>query len=77
VVAQQPPLAPFIHQTRLDNGLDVIVVENHAVPLATVLIAVRNGAFHAGLGGARARPPVRAPACSDRTAGGPTHLASR
>src|SRR3989442_13166517 len=45
VVAQQPPLAPFIHQTRLDNGLDVIVVENHAVPLATVLIAVRNGAF--------------------------------
>src|SRR4029077_3335674 len=43
--AQQAPLARFIHQTRLDNGLDVIVVENHAVPLATVLVAVRNGAF--------------------------------
>jgi zinc protease len=45
VLAQQSPLARFIHQTRLDNGLDVIVVENHAVPLATVLVAVRNGAF--------------------------------
>src|SRR6266576_4483819 len=45
VRAQQSPLARFIHQTRLDNGLDVIVVENHAVPLATVLVAVRNGAF--------------------------------
>src|SRR5574342_596921 len=43
--AQQSPLARFIHQTRLDNGLDVIVVENHAVPLATVLVAVHNGAF--------------------------------
>jgi zinc protease len=45
VRAQQSPLARFIHQTRLDNGLDVIVVENHAVPLATVLVAVHNGAF--------------------------------
>src|SRR5256885_6908158 len=45
VRAQQSPLARFIHQTRLDNGLDVIVVENHAVPLATVLVAVRNGAY--------------------------------
>jgi zinc protease len=43
--AQESPLARFIHQTRLDNGLEVIVVENHAVPLATVLVAVRNGAF--------------------------------
>ena len=43
--AQDSPLARFIHQTRLDNGLEVIVVENHAVPLATVLVAVRNGAF--------------------------------
>src|SRR5213592_3367397 len=45
VRAQQSPLGRFIRQTRLDNGLDVIVVENHAVPLATVLVAVRNGAF--------------------------------
>lgn len=43
--AQQPALARFVHRTTLDNGLDVIVVENRAVPLATVLVAVRNGAF--------------------------------
>ena len=43
--AQQPPLAHFIHRTTLDNGLEVVVAENHAVPLATVLVAVRNGAF--------------------------------
>ena len=29
----------------LDNGLEVIVVEDHVIPLATVLVAVRNGAF--------------------------------
>src|SRR4029077_2864251 len=43
--AQQPPLAHFIHRTTLDNGLEVVVAENHAVPLATALVAVRNGAF--------------------------------
>ena len=43
--AQQPPLARVIHRTTLDNGLDIVVAENHAVPLATVLVAVRNGAF--------------------------------
>ena len=45
VGAQDSSLARFIHRTRLDNGLDVITVENNAVPLATVLVAVRNGAF--------------------------------
>ena len=45
VRAQQPPLARFIHRTTLDNGLEIVVAENHAVPLATVLVAVRNGAF--------------------------------
>lgn len=39
------PLQRLLHQSRLQNGLDVIVVENHAAPLATVLLAVRNGAF--------------------------------
>jgi zinc protease len=34
-----------VRQATLENGLQVIVVENHAVPLATVLVAVRNGAF--------------------------------
>jgi len=43
--AQDSSLARFIHHTRLENGLDVITVENSAVPLATVLVAVRNGAF--------------------------------
>src|SRR2546423_6918323 len=43
--AQQSPLARSIHQTKPDNGLAVVVVETQAVPLATVLVAVRNGAF--------------------------------
>src|SRR6266480_134276 len=43
--AQDSSLARLIHRTRLENGLDVITVENDAVPLATVLVAVRNGAF--------------------------------
>lgn len=29
----------------LDNGLQVIVVENHTVPLATIEVALRNGSF--------------------------------
>jgi zinc protease len=43
--AQRPPQAELIQQATLDNGLQVIVVENHAVPLATVLLAVRGGAM--------------------------------
>src|SRR5436305_14460270 len=43
--AQDSSPARFIHRTRLDNGLEVITVENNTVPLATVLVAVRNGAF--------------------------------
>lgn len=43
--AQRPPDAGAIQQTTLDNGLQVLVVENHTVPLATVLVAVRNGAM--------------------------------
>lgn len=34
-----------IHQTTLANGLDVIVIENATVPLVTIEIDVRNGAF--------------------------------
>src|SRR5438093_12947730 len=41
----QGALARFPPRRPLDTGLDMIVVENHAVPLATVLVAVRNGAF--------------------------------
>src|SRR5437899_1806323 len=43
--AQDSTLGRFIRRRHLDNGLDMIVVENHAVPLATVLVAVHNGAF--------------------------------
>jgi zinc protease len=34
-----------IHSTTLDNGLDVIVIENHAVPLVTIELDVKNGAY--------------------------------
>lgn len=34
-----------MHRKTLDNGLEVIVVDNAAVPLATALVAVHNGAF--------------------------------
>ena len=33
------------HSRTLDNGLEVVVVENHGVPLATIEIDVRNGSF--------------------------------
>jgi zinc protease len=36
--------APIV-SNKLDNGLDVIVIEDHAIPLATISIAVRNGSF--------------------------------
>ena len=34
-----------IHSRKLSNGLEVIVIENHAVPLVTVEIDVKNGSF--------------------------------
>src|SRR5688572_7918059 len=34
-----------IHTRTLDNGLDVIVIENHAVPIVTVELDVKNGAY--------------------------------
>ncbi|TCZ69907.1 M16 family metallopeptidase [Flaviaesturariibacter aridisoli] len=33
---------------RLENGLEVVVIENHRVPLATIEIAVKNGAYTEG-----------------------------
>ncbi|MFT4703530.1 MAG: zinc protease [Bradymonadia bacterium] len=41
-------LAPdysHIHQRVMDNGLTVVVLENQAVPIVTIEIAARNGAF--------------------------------
>ena len=34
-----------IHTTTLDNGLEVIVIENHAVPLVTIELDVKNGSY--------------------------------
>src|SRR6185437_4412383 len=45
VLSQRAKLEKIIHQKVLPNGLEVIVVENHGVPLATVEIDVRNGSF--------------------------------
>jgi zinc protease len=42
---QRAILEKVIHRQVLPNGLEVIVVENHGVPLATVEIDVKNGAF--------------------------------
>jgi zinc protease len=43
--AQRADLEKFIHHRVLPNGLEVIVAENHGVPLATVEVNVRNGSF--------------------------------
>lgn len=45
VLAQRAQLERIIQRRVLENGLEVIVVENHGVPLATVELNVRNGAF--------------------------------
>ena len=34
-----------IHKTMLGNGLEVIVIENHAVPLVTIELDVKNGSY--------------------------------
>ncbi|GAC1516404.1 MAG: hypothetical protein NVS1B4_11180 [Gemmatimonadaceae bacterium] len=43
--AQRATLARTTQHETLANGLEVIIVENHAVPLATVELAVRAGAM--------------------------------
>ena len=48
--AQDPTAGGGARQLTLDNGLQVIVVENHAVPIATVMIAFRGGAMTQGAG---------------------------
>lgn len=44
-LAQRATLERLTQQRTLDNGLQVIVVENHAVPLATAEVVVRAGAI--------------------------------
>ncbi len=43
--AQRAQLEKVIQRKVLANGLEVIVLENHGVPLATAEITVRNGSF--------------------------------
>jgi zinc protease len=43
--AQRAELEKFIQRRVMANGMEVIVVERHGVPLATVEINVRNGSF--------------------------------
>jgi zinc protease len=45
VSGQRAELEKIIQRKVLPNGLEVIVVENHGVPLATVEVNVKNGAF--------------------------------
>ena len=44
----QPRLPQNYFWQKLDNGLQVVVIENHKVPLATIEIAVKNGAYTEG-----------------------------
>lgn len=46
--AQRATLDAIVHRQTLDNGLEVVVVENHAVPIATVEIVVKTGAMSQG-----------------------------
>jgi zinc protease len=43
-----PRLPKDYYWQKLDNGLEVVVIENHKVPLATIEIAVKNGAYTEG-----------------------------
>ncbi|HEY3287568.1 MAG TPA: pitrilysin family protein [Gemmatimonadaceae bacterium] len=45
VLAQRADLEKIIRRTVLPNGLEVVVVENQGVPLVTLELVVRNGAF--------------------------------
>ena len=44
----QPRLPENYYWQKFDNGLEVVVIENHRVPLATIEIAVKNGAYTEG-----------------------------
>src|SRR3954470_16406805 len=47
-VKAQPKLQPGYFWKKLPNGLEVVVIENSKVPLATIEIAVKNGAYTEG-----------------------------
>lgn len=43
-----PRLPKDYYWMQMDNGLEVVVIENHKVPLATIEIAVKNGSYTEG-----------------------------
>src|SRR5687768_136604 len=47
-VFSQPRLPQNYYWQKLDNGLEVVVIENNKVPLATIEVAVKNGAYTEG-----------------------------
>jgi zinc protease len=44
-ITAQKPLPANMFQLKLSNGLQVLVVEDNSVPLATIELAVKNGAY--------------------------------
>ncbi|RYY06521.1 MAG: hypothetical protein EOP43_06095, partial [Sphingobacteriaceae bacterium] len=46
--ASDPQLPEGYFWKKLPNGLQVVVIENHKVPLTTIEIAVKNGAYTEG-----------------------------
>ena len=44
----QPRLPENYYWQKLDNGLEVVVIQNSRVPLATIEMAVKNGAYTEG-----------------------------
>lgn len=48
ITSAQPRLPKDYYWKKLPNGLEVVVIENHKVPLATIEIAVKNGAYTEG-----------------------------
>src|SRR5712675_1481539 len=47
-ITAQPRLPKDYSWQKMNNGLEVVVIENHKVPLATIEIAVKNGAYTEG-----------------------------
>ncbi|MBA2249675.1 MAG: insulinase family protein, partial [Chitinophagaceae bacterium] len=48
IAAAQPRLPKDYYWEKMPNGLEVVVIENSKVPLATIEIAVKNGAYTEG-----------------------------
>ena len=48
--AQRAELEKILSKKLLPNGMEIVVLENHGVPLATVELNVRNGSFTQGKG---------------------------